>query len=207
MASQSPVPLIAAAGQAIASTLAAFTGGYLLRRVSFDRSLSRLRDALNLVVFGALVSPVVSASLGMLVLYAAGVVPYSGTCAAWLIYWLGDGTGVLLVTPLALTVPNLRLAGEKRHVAEFAVLTSLLLVSCLVIFGDLALIPSRLHVLAFAVLPFKMWEAIRFGVPGMALSTLLIATVARATGLGKGRLPKRRLSTRFCWTFSMPFFP
>ena len=187
VAFQSPVPGIAAAGQAVATTLAAFTGGYLLRRVSFDCSLSRLRDALHLVVLGVLVSPVVSASLGMAVLYAAGVEAYSGIGPAWLIYWLGDGTGVLLVTPFVLTAPGLRSVWESHRVAEFAALTFLLLVSCLVIFGDLPLIPIRLHVLAFAILTFTMWAAIRFGVPAMALSTLLVATVATlATSLGKG---------------------
>src|SRR5260221_2818265 len=34
----------------------------------------------------------------------------------------------------------------------------------------------RLHVLAFAVLPFVMWGAINFGIGGAALSVFLIAS-------------------------------
>src|SRR5262249_13794456 len=55
------------------------------------------------------------------------------------------------------------------------------------IFGDLPQIPVRLHVLAFAVLPIVIWAAIRFGVSGVALSTLLVATIATVqTALGNG---------------------
>ena len=59
--------------------------------------------------------------------------------------------------------------------------------ACFIIFGDLPLVAVRLHVLAFAVLPFVMWAAIRFGVSGATLSTLLIATIATVeTARGSG---------------------
>src|SRR6266850_5660385 len=89
----SPVPLMAAVGQAVAATLAALTGAFVLRRIKFHSSLSRLRDALGLIVFGALGSAMVSATIGVSVLYAAHVEAYSGLGPAWLIYWLGDSTG------------------------------------------------------------------------------------------------------------------
>src|SRR5436309_9779656 len=47
----SPVTHLAALGQAAGATLAAFSGAFLLQRVAkLDKSLSRLRDALALVV-------------------------------------------------------------------------------------------------------------------------------------------------------------
>src|SRR5215475_13927209 len=104
----SPVPHLAALGQAAGSTLAAVIGAFLLYRISnFNTSLFRLSDALSLVAIGGFGSAIVSASMGVLVLYASRVHAYSGWGAAWLIYWLGDATGVLLVTPLLLTFPNL----------------------------------------------------------------------------------------------------
>src|SRR5439155_1574109 len=91
-----------------AATLAALVGTFLLLRIAkFRTSLSRLRDALALIVLGALGSATVSATIGVSVLYATHVQAYSGLWPAWLIYWLGDGTGVLLVTPLVLTFPDL----------------------------------------------------------------------------------------------------
>jgi PAS domain S-box-containing protein len=184
----SPIPHIAAAVYAAGTTLAALTAAFLLRRlVNFCASLSRLRDALGLIVFGAFGSGIISASIGVSVLYGVHVRGWSGFGSAWLIYWLGDSTGVLLVTPLVLTFPNLLRIRPRVRIAEFAVLLLLLTVACFIVFGDLPLIPVRLHVLAFAVLPFVMWAAIRFGVSGTVLSTLIIAIIATAeTAFGRG---------------------
>ena len=188
VAFSSPVPLVAAVGQAVGATLAALVGAFLLFRVAkFLPSLSRLRDALALIVLGALGSAVVSATIGVSVLYATHVQAYSGLGSAWLIYWLGDSTGVLLITPLVLTFPDLLRIRPQVRIAEFAALLMLLVVTCFIIFGDLSLIPVKLHVLAFAVLPFAMWAAIRFGVSGATLSILFVATIATVeTALGSG---------------------
>jgi PAS domain S-box-containing protein len=188
VAFSSPVPHVAALGQATGATLAALTGAFLLRRVAqFRPSLSRLRDALALIVLGALGSAMVSATNGVSVLYATHVQAYSGLGSAWLIYWLGDATGVLLVAPLILTAPDLLKIRPRDRIGEFVVLLLLLTATCFIVFGDLPLIPIKLHFLAFAVLPFVMWAAIRFGVSGAALSTLLVATIATVeTALGAG---------------------
>jgi PAS domain S-box-containing protein len=183
----SPVPAVAAAGQAAGATLAALAGAFALRRiVKFDSSLSRLRDAVGLIVVGTFGSAIVSASIGIAVLYATHVEAYSGLGPAWLIYWLGDSTGGLLVTPLALTFANLlRIRGWKR-LAEFAALL-LLLVGSLVVFADDGLLPIRLHALAFALLPFVIWGAVRFGMSGATLITLFVATIATVeTASGSG---------------------
>ena len=184
----SPVTHLAALGQSAGATLAAFSGAFLLQRLAkFDKSLSRLRDALALVVVGALGSALVSASIGTLVLRATQVHAYSGLGSAWLIYWLGDSTGALLITPLVLTLPNVLRSRPQARITELAVLFVVLTAACFLIFGDLGLIPVKLHVLAFAVLPFVMWAAIRFGVTGAGLSVLLIATIATVeTALGSG---------------------
>jgi PAS domain S-box-containing protein len=184
----SPIPHIAAVVYAAGTTLAALTGAFLLRRVvSFRASLSRLRDALWLIVFGAFGSSIVSASVGVSVLYAAQVRGWSGFGKAWVIYWLGDSMGVLLVTPLVLTFPNLLRIRTWVRIAELGGLLLALTAVSLIIFGDLGSVPVKLDVLAFAVLPFVIWAAIRFGVSGAALSALFIAGIATAeTTSGSG---------------------
>ena len=73
----SPVSAVAAVGQATAATLAALIGAFLLCRIAkFRPSLSRLRDALALIVLGAFGSAVVSASIGVSVLYATHAEAY-----------------------------------------------------------------------------------------------------------------------------------
>jgi signal transduction histidine kinase len=184
----SSVSPLAALGQAAGATLGATTGTLLLRRIDkFDPFLSRLRDALSLIVYGAFGSALLSSTIGMASLYATGIQPYSGLRSAWLIYWLGDSTGVLLVTPLVFTLPGLLRLRSRFRIIELSTLLTLLTGACLVIFGDLPLIPIRLHALAFAVLPFVMWGAIAFGIAGAALSVLLIAFIATVlTAFGSG---------------------
>jgi PAS domain S-box-containing protein len=182
------IPGVAAVGLASGNTLAALTGAFLLKRVAhFDVSLSRLRDVLWLIVYGAMGSTMVSASIGVTVLFATSIRPWSGAASAWLIYWLGDAMGILLMTPLLLTLPKrLSWRGRTRY-AEFAVLLGLLSLTCFFIFSDQILVPIKLHVLAFAVFPFVLWAAIRFGVRGCASSTLVIAVIATAeTAMGSG---------------------
>jgi len=182
----SPESYLTALGQTAGSISAALIGTFLLRRIAkFDNSLSRLRDALALILLGALGSAMVSASVGTVVLHASHIHSYAGLGSAWLIYWLGDSTGVLLVTPLILTFPKLFGIRSWGRLAELLCLLTILVAICAVVFGDLAIVPVRM--IAFAVLPLVIWAAIRFGVSGAALSIFLVATVATVeTTLGSG---------------------
>ena len=143
VAFQSAVSPLAAAGQAAGATVAAAAGAFLLRRIPhFDPALSRLRDALGLIVVGAFGSALLSSSLGLFPVRAPDQA-YSGLASAWLIYWLGDTTGVLLVTPLVFTLPALFAIRSRRHASSnCVVLLILLAAACFVIFGDLPLVPS-----------------------------------------------------------------
>jgi PAS domain S-box-containing protein len=181
----SPESALTALGQAAGSTLAAVTGVFVLRLVNFDNSISRFRDALALVLVGGLGSATVSASIGTLALHSSKVPAYSGLGSAWLIYWLGDSTGVLLVTPLVLTIPSLfRIRGWGR-LAELFCLLVILVALCTVVFNDSSIMPVRM--MAFAVLPIVIWAAVRFGVSGAAVAMFVVATVATVeTALGSG---------------------
>ena len=183
----SPLPHWAAFGYAAGTTLAALIAAFLLRHfANFRPSLSRLRDVIELILFGALGSGIMSASIGASILYAGNVRGWSGFGPAWLIYLLGDSMGVLLVTPVMLTFPDLLRIRSWFHIAEFVAGLFLLTVACFIIFGDLPLMP-QLDILAFAVLPFVIGAAIRFGVSGAGLATLLIALIATIeTALGSG---------------------
>jgi PAS domain S-box-containing protein len=181
VAFQSPVSAITALGQAAAATSAALAGGLLLKRAGFGPSMSRLRDVLNLILLGSLVSALVSASLGVTVLYATGLQAYSGVGHAWFIYWLGDATGVLLITPLVLAAPGFMKSATPAQIIELVALVFLLILACLTIFT------VSLNVPALLLFPFVVWASIRFGIGGSAVAALIIAAVATvATALGAG---------------------
>src|SRR5690348_9088926 len=181
VASQSGVPIPTALGQSAGSVLAAVSGCFLLRRTGFDPSMSRLRDVLYLIVLGSLLSALVSSIIGVVVLYASGLEGYSGIVREWFVYWLGDATGVLLITPLVFAGPGLLRLVRPVRLAEFAVLVGLLVLASLAVFE------IKLHIPALLLLPFVIWASIRFGVGGSALSALIVATIATvATALGQG---------------------
>ena len=188
VAVQGSVSVLAAVGQAIGATLAAATGCAFLNRIpGFDPSLTRLRHALGLITVGAFGSALISSVIGMASLYGAGIQPYSGIVPAWLIYWLGDSTGVLIVTPLVFTLPRLLRVTAPTRPLELALLATLLTAACVVVFSDWPLFSVRLHVLAFAVLPFVMWAAIDFGVGGSAVAVFWVAAITTVlTALGSG---------------------
>jgi signal transduction histidine kinase len=188
VALEGSVSSVAAAGQAAGATLGAVTGTFLLRRIPrFDPALSRLRDALGLIVLGAFGGALVSSVVGVFSLYATGVQAYSGLLSAWLVYWLGDATGVLLVTPIVFTLPRLVRTASRSQALELAALFALLTAACFIVFGDWPILPVRLHVLAFVVLPFVMWGAIDFGIAGATVSVFWIAAIATVlTALGHG---------------------
>ena len=114
------MPHLTAVGQGIATTLAALAGGAMLRWVGFDRTLSRLHDALALVLVGAAASPLISATLGVAALYAGGVQNYSGIASGWFIYWFGDGTGVIWnIDPASWKRQACRVANRNLTPAEW----------------------------------------------------------------------------------------
>lgn len=183
----SPVGPLTALGQASGATLGALTGAFLLRRIGFHPRMARLRDAVWLITVGAFVGALVSSSIGTVTLYLAHITAYSGLASAWLVYWMGDNTGVLLVTPLLLTGRAFSRIRGGRTLSEFALLILLLSAISLLIFAERPLLPVSLNFLAFAVLPFVMWSATRMGTAATSLCVLIVAGVATVeTALGFG---------------------
>ena len=180
-------PPVAAVIIAVGNTLGALAGGWLLRRVDFHNGLERVRDVLALLAFGAVVSPVINTVVGVAALNLAWRVPTEQVVRSALSWWLGDAMGVLLVTPVLLTCRGLPFRPLRRE----RVLEAVALGLCLLAVGALTLsswsaTPTVHPPLAFTLLPFLVWGALRFGPRGAAASTFLavgIAFWATAQGL------------------------
>jgi PAS domain S-box-containing protein len=173
-----PVPHLSAVGIALGNTVGPLCGTWLLRRLPrFQCSLSRLRDVLGLSTLGALCGTAVSATAGAGVLFLSGVNAWSGFASAWLIWWLGDAMGVLIVTPVVLTFTGLMSIREERRLLELACLLLGAVGSALAIFEP-RLGLMRAELFAFGVFPFVLWGAIRFETAGAAVVSFLISAVA-----------------------------
>jgi len=187
----SPIPLPAAFGLAAGNTLAALAGGALLRRCAFRASLVRLADVLALLTAGALGAALVSATLGSLTLFGLGLIRLPELGRSALTYFLGDALGITAIAPYLLTGPLwTRLSTQTRR-AEFLILSVLLFVTCVLLFDERYPLATEYTVLALLVFPLVLWAAIRFGVAGSSLASLLVATVAVVeTAAGSGAFSK-----------------
>ncbi len=154
------------------NTVAPMVAFLLLRRVGFRSELSRLRDALALVFYGAFGGMVISATAGTLALLGAGAVPRNEVWSTWSVWWAGDAMGVLVVAPVLLVARTTRwpvFGGPYRWLEA----TGLLVGTCAVtLFATRTPLP-----LLFLVFPLLIWAALRFQQQGAAPCALIISTV------------------------------
>ncbi len=166
------IPVPAATVIAVGNTLAAVFGASTLRRLDFQPGLHRIRDALVLLVFGALCAPVIAATIGTLSLHLAAGAPADRLAAIWLSWWSGDSIGVMLVTPLLAVWMRRRLPDlTGRRVAEMALLGASLLIVSVALLGVH-------HGYKYAIFPLVGWVAVRYGLRGGTVATVLVAAVA-----------------------------
>ena len=181
-------PLATAAGIALGNTLEALAGAWMVRRlVRFDPALGRVKEVLGLVVLAAGLSTMVSATIGVTSLCWGGVEPWAAYPEMWSVWWLGDATGCLVVAPLLLTGAGWRrLARRPRRLAEVGGLLLALVTVSLAVFAGPA-VPFSDPGLAYALFPFIIWAALRFGQPATTLATFVASAIAIwGTGHGYG---------------------
>jgi integral membrane sensor domain MASE1 len=119
-----PISAGAAIALAAGNTTGAIAGAWLLWRLpGFRSSLNRLDDVLRLILLAAPAGAALSATIGVAVLFTTHVDPWLRFWPAWLVWWLGDMTGMLIVAPLVLTLGNQRRFPQARRIPEIAALS------------------------------------------------------------------------------------
>lgn len=161
----------AAATTAVGNTLAPLAAAVMLTRMGFRPQIDRLHDALVLVP-AALVSTLISATIGAATLVASGTIDGASFPGAWSVWWAGDAMGILVVAPFLLTLPfTIRSGMTFGRWSELVALLALLAGTCFV-----ALTTD--HALLFAVVPVIGWISWRFRQAGAAPAALLTSTMA-----------------------------
>jgi len=179
-------PFGVALGIAAGNTLEAVLGAGMLARAPFSRALDDLLSVVRLVVFAALLSTLVSASVGTLAMVFGHVVPPDRAGQTWQAWWVGDVLGDLVVAPVLLTfsAPGERRPGPMR--AELAVLAVLFGLALVLVFGH----HEHARLAAFrephVLMPLLIWASVRFGPRGAAAATLF-ASVGAIAGTVAGR--------------------
>jgi signal transduction histidine kinase len=181
-----PIPVWVSSVWGLANCLRALSGAWLMRRfVGTSVRLSRRCEIAGLLVFGGLVSPLVSATLGSLgYLFSSESASFGGD---WVNWWLSDGLGTILVAPLLLTwTPTAFRPKRLRRLVELGGMLALTALGAHFIFGHTAPVGVRAS-LAYASFPFVLWGALRLGPLGAASTSAVVSLVALGhTTLGQG---------------------
>jgi signal transduction histidine kinase/integral membrane sensor domain MASE1/CheY-like chemotaxis protein len=172
------VPLIPSTAIAIGNALEAITATYLLREFTEARNpFNRAFDVLKFVVFAAVISTTIAATVGNLALCIAGHERWQDFSHLWLTWWSGDAVGALMVTPLILSWIE-RPIERWRAIrwVEFGMLMVLMLLLSLTIYTDLLHRAAGIRPWGHITIPLLVWAAFRFGPRGV--STSLVPMVA-----------------------------
>ncbi len=171
---------VAAAATAIGNTAAPVLAVWILRRARFRTELDRVRDVVALVV-AALVSMLLSATIGAGTLVASDQIPAEEFWTSWSVWWAGDSMGVLVVAPFLLVLwnraHNRYPPGRRLEFLElFALLALLAAVSLFAVTADVSIL--------FLALPVVGWAAWRFEQSGAAPAALLVSSAATWAAVG-----------------------
>jgi signal transduction histidine kinase len=172
----------------LGNSLEAVAGAWLAQRLLADLRgpFSQPRYTMRFFAI-ALGSALVAATVGTLTLQIAGLLPGEGWAGNWGTWWLGDATGMMIVTPLivAWLRPG-RVVWTPPRIVEGAIMLVLMsLVAGEIFFGWL--FEAHSMPLTYLLVPFVIWGAIRFAArEALTLCAVVtgIALVATVTGEG-----------------------
>ncbi len=168
------IPLPAALFGMAAQVTEAWLACYLLKRIDKPVNLARYKSLLWFFLLAPTLPPAVSAGIGCTGLVLLGMAPTDSWTTMWIIWWLGDAAGIIVLTPALLALRDL--VGSAFTAARLREMLILVLVSSLVAWLAFAsdLLDTRaMASLIYLVTPMLLWAAIRFGLFGAAMINTL----------------------------------
>ena len=154
---------------AVGDVLEGLAAQALLVRAGFRPQLDRVRDVFALLILAGLVATLVGAVFGTLSFLLFAGLPWSAVWSTWYSWWLGDATGVIIVSPLlfSFAVGGLRLPAGRRLLE--------LLAFVLVLVPVVGLALGAPVELGFLTLPALVWGTLRFGQRGATVANAVVA--------------------------------
>jgi signal transduction histidine kinase len=172
--------LLIGTGVAVGNTLEALAAAFLVTTFAHGRwAFERPRDVVRFVGLAALLSPMVSATVGVMVHRLVGAAAWTDLGSIWLTWWLADAAGALLVAPLLIVwgTPATNSWRQRRFIEAAALFLTLILAS-LVVFGGILAGPLNHYPIQFLVVPPLIWAGYRFGPRGAATAIFVLAMAA-----------------------------
>ena len=174
------VPLIPSTSIAIGNALEAVTAVYLLREFTESRNpFYRAFDVLKFVVFAAVISTTIAATVGNLTLCISGHERWQDFSHLWLTWWSGDAVGALMATPLILSwIERPIERWRAMRWLEFVMLMVLMTLLSFTIYTDLLHQAAGIRPWGHITIPLLVWAAFRFGPRGVSTSLVPMAAIS-----------------------------
>lgn len=162
----------ASLGIALGNTLEALVGVYLVKKFAEgERVFESIANIFKFIFFAAIVSTIVSATIGTTVLLLSNLTTVTNFWPVWLTWWLGDMGGNLIVAPFLVvwaTHPRVNIS-YKGILHFFLSLLGILLITEIVFSGILPYV--------YLCIPLAVWIAFWFGRRGATATTLIVAII------------------------------
>ena len=185
-------------GIATGNTLEGVAGCYLITRFARgQRAFERAQDIIKFAFLAGMVSTTISATVGATSLSLGGFADWTQYGSIWRTWWLGDGVGAVLVTPLVLLWrENPRLNWTREQIIELALLFFGLFLTACIVFGGRFHSEVKNYPLEYLCIPFLIWAGFRFGRRKAATATCVLAAIAIwGTLQGFGPFSRETLNT------------
>jgi diguanylate cyclase (GGDEF)-like protein len=185
-------------GIATGNTLEGVAGCCLVKRFARgQQAFERAHDIFKFAFLAGMVSSAIGATVGVTSLSLGGFADWTEYGPIWRTWWLGDGVGAVLVTPLVLLWrENPRLNWTREQIAELALLFLGLFFTVGIVFGGRFHSEVKNYPLEYLCIPFLIWAAFRFGRRKAATATCVLAGIAIwGTLQGYGPFSRETLNT------------
>src|SRR5438046_10605931 len=168
-----------AIGTATGNTAEGLLGSYLVNRFARGgRVFDRVGDILRFTARAALVSTIVSASIGVTSLAVGGLMSWADAPRVWLTWWLGDAVGDIVIAPALILWIGVKPAPRWNR-AQFLEALALAAVTALVTFAMFGgLFPSRHYPLTVLLWPVLIWVAFRFNPREATAAIVIVSAIA-----------------------------
>jgi putative nucleotidyltransferase with HDIG domain len=171
------------------AVLQAIVGASLLAKDKGDRyPFDSVGRVLAFASSGCLAC-LISATSGVTSLTAGRIVAWSQWPYTWATWYLGDLNGFLLITPVMLALPHLRMGlfRSREQLSEIVLFLLVAVGTGILVFSPVTYFGACRLPLAFLALPLIAWAAMRLPQGALLAATLLLSSIAvLGTALGGG---------------------
>ena len=158
--------LVAANLNGAGDTLCALFGYFMITRNAAPTSfLFKERNIMDFIIYAVIVGSIISATFGVLGLCLGGVLPWDNFWYTWITWAVGDGVGIIVVTPL-IVITSLLSSKHfilKHSSLEKTVFLLIVLSIFLVGFRITEAVSYSGYLVAYLIFPLLIFVSFRYG--------------------------------------------